>query len=168
MRPGDVALVRTDNLIGGAIRLGTRSRVNHARLVVSEDGRCLEANADGADFGWIRPSDIVVTAPLTDDQRSAIGPIAKQLAGTPYGYLDCAALGLAQLGITLPSVKRRLARPDRLFCSQLVDYAWQLAGFHAFNDLRPPQDVSPGDLADLAFTSAWPVVQRPAGWRVHE
>jgi hypothetical protein len=168
MRPGDVALERGHTLVGFLIRLGTRSRVNHAKLVVSEDGRCLSANADGADYEYVKPSDIIVSAPLTDDQRAMIPAIADHLAGTPYGYLDCAALGLAQLGITLPSVKRRLARPDRLFCSQLVDYAWQLVGFHAFNDLRPPQDVSPGDLADLAFTAGWSLVQRPSGWRVHQ
>lgn len=157
MRSGDIALVRTPDLIGWTIRLATRSRYNHVRLVLSAAGDVLEANPSGAEYGTVRTGDLIVSPPLTDTQRADIPLIAGYLAGTPYGFGDVAALGLAQFGITLPSVRRRIEQPDRLFCSQLVDYAWQLAGFHAFTDGRTPQDVTPGDLADLAFRSGWPV-----------
>jgi len=156
--PGDVALSRSATFVGWAIRLGTRSRVNHARLITDGLGETVEALPHGAVRGQTQPGDLIIRPPLTGDQRLAIPGIAASLVGTPYGFLDVAALGLAQFGITLPSVTRRIARPDRLFCSQLVDYAWFLAGFHAFTDHRTPQDVSPGDLADLALRDGWEVI----------
>lgn len=156
--PGDVALARSNGIPAWLIRLGTRSRYNHARLVVTERGGTVEAMGSGAVRGHVHKGDVVVRPPLTDEQRNAIPAIGDSLIGTPYGWLDVAALGLAQFGILLPSVKRRIERPDRLFCSQLVDYAWTLAGFHAYDDGRTPQDVSPGDLEELAFRSGWGLV----------
>lgn len=156
--PGDVALARGNDAVGLAIQFGTRSRFNHVRLVTNEVGHVLEADPSGAEWGLVHPDDVVVRPPLTMEQRSRIDGIAAHLHGTPYGFLDCAALGLAQFGLTLPSVTRRVSRPDRLFCSQLVDYAWFLSGFRAFDDGRVPQDVSPGDIADLAFRAGWKVV----------
>lgn len=157
-KPGDVALTRSPSLVGWAIRLGTRSHYNHARLVVSEYGDVVEALSRGASRGVVRSDDVVVRPPMTDRERAEIPAIGESLLGTPYGFLDVAAIGLAQFGLVLPSVTRRIERPDHLFCSQLVDYAWTLAGFHAFDDGRVPQDVTPGDLADLAFRSGWTVV----------
>ena len=156
--PGDVALARGSGIVDALIRWGTRSRYNHARLVVDGLGETVEALSSGAIRRHVQLTDVIVRPPLTGKQRAAIPGIAASLVGTPYGFLDVAALGLAQFGITLPSVTRRIARPDRLFCSQLVDEAWREAGFHAFTDGRTPQDVSPGDLADLAFRDGWEVV----------
>lgn len=166
VRAGDVALVRSAGFVAWCIRLGTRSRFNHARLVIDDADGTLEANPGGAQFGYVSATDLIVSPPLTDAQRAKIPDIARSLHGIPYAFADVAAIGLAQFGLTLPSVKRRLARPDRLFCSQLVDQAWSLAGFQAFNDGRPPQDVSPGDIADLAFAAGWTVVQQPAQYVV--
>jgi hypothetical protein len=157
MQAGDIALVHNSGIVDDLIRWGTRSRYNHVRLIVDDKGNTVEALAHGAQRGHVRPGDLVVSPPMLAIQRHRIPSIATHLLGTPYGFLDVAALGLAQFGITLPSVKRRIARPDRLFCSQLVDYAWSLAGYHAFTDGRTPQDVSPGDLADLAFREGWKV-----------
>lgn len=156
--PGDVALARGNDFVGMGIQFGTRSRYNHVRLLVDTKGKVLEADPSGAQWHHVHPDDVVVRPPLTVAEQAAIPEIAQRLHGTPYGFLDCAALGLAQFGITLPSVTRRVSRPDRLFCSQLVDYAWFLAGFRAFDDGRVPQDVSPGDIADLAFRAGWKVV----------
>jgi hypothetical protein len=159
-QPGDIALVHETGPVALGIQYGTRSRYNHVRLVVDTmHGRVVEAKPGGAARGHVGRNDVVVRPPLTWEQRAKIPAIAASLLGTPYGFLDVAALGLAQVGIVLPGVKHRIARPDRLFCSQLVDYAWTLAGFHAFTDDRTPQDVSPGDLADLAFRQGWGVVK---------
>lgn len=157
-RPGDIALVRNSGIVDTLIRWGTRSRYNHVRLIVDEDGGTVEALAKGASKGHVMPGDVVVRPPLSSPEVAKIPVLADWVVGTRYGFLDVAALGLAQFGITLPSVKRRIRRPDRLFCSQLVDYLWTLAGYHAFTDHRTPQDVSPGDLADLAFREGWPHV----------
>lgn len=158
-RPGDIALVRSTGPVAWAIRLGTRSRYNHVRLITSPRGDTLEAVPRGAMHGHVQPGDLVVRPPLTPVEVRRIPRAAQTLAGRPYGFLDVAALGLAQFGIMLPVVRRRIRNPKTLFCSQLVDYAWTLAGFHAYTDNRVPQDVSPGDLGDLAFRDGWKVVQ---------
>jgi hypothetical protein len=156
--PGDVALSRSDSFTGWAIRLGTRSRINHTRWVVDEAGGTLEAMSKGAVWGHVRKGDLVIRPPMTDDQREQVPTIARELHGTKYGFLGVLALGLAQFGIMLPWVRTRIQRRDELFCSQLVDYGWYLCGFHAYTDGRVPQDVSPGDLGDLAFRSGWKVI----------
>lgn len=154
-QPGDMCLVASPTLVGAAIRLGTRSRFNHVRLVITATGGTVEAQPEGAVRGRVRAGDLVVRPPLTSEQQARIPAVGASLTGIPYGFLDVAALGLAQFGVTLPSVTRRIERPDRLFCSQLYDYALFLAGVHLFDDGRVPQDVSPGDLGDLAFRTGW-------------
>lgn len=156
MRPGDFALVRTNGVIGWLIRVVTRSQYNHARLIVADNGTVLEANPTGAEVGHVRAGDVVVSVPLTDEQRAQIPFVAIHLLGRPYGFLDVAALGLSRLGLRIPSVRRRIANPRTLFCSQLVDLAWANVGFQAFADGRTPQDVTPGDLDDLAKRGGWP------------
>ena len=155
MRPGDLALVRPDAFVGYAVSVFTISRYCHVRLIVDEGGTTVEALPSGAALGRVQEGDVIVSAPLTTYERAAVPGAARALLGVPYGYLDVAALGLAQVGLRLPSLARRIERPDRLFCSQLADLVWQTVGFHAFDDGRLPQNVSPGDLADLAFTSGW-------------
>lgn len=153
MRAGDIALATSDNhsWYGVLIRWFTRSRYSHVRLVIDPMGRTIEALDGGVGYGMVQPSDVVVRPPLTDAQRAVIPAIAADLIGTPYGWFDVVVLGLAQLRIRLPLLRREVERPDRLFCSQLVDYVWRLAGYKAFDDGRQPQNVSPGDLADLAL-----------------
>lgn len=156
MLPGDVALFRPANWVGRTISVFTMSRYCHIRLIVTPTGDTVEADFGGAVRGHVHKGDVVVSVPLSDDQRARIGAVAAPMVGIPYGLADILALGLAQLGVRLPSLARRIARPDRLFCSQLVDLAWGGVGYTAFHDGRLPQDVSPGDIADLAFTSSWP------------
>jgi uncharacterized protein YycO len=166
VRPGDVALVRPNGWLGEVISVDTRSPYCHARMITASDGSTVEANPPGAYRGKVQPGDVIVTAPLTDEQRAQIAEVAEKLVGTPYGFLDVGALGLAQFGLRLPFLEARLGRTDRLFCSQLVDLVWQRVGFRAFTPEtdpdfqrtgkeRLPQDVTPGDLADLAFCSSW-------------
>lgn len=156
MKPGDVALFRPANPVGNAIAVFDQARYCHIRLVTDEDGGTIEADFKGAIKGHVQDGDVIVTAPLSDEQRAAILAAAEQLLGTPYGFADIAALALSKLGVKLPFLSKRLARPDRLFCSQLVDIVWQAVGFHAFDDGRPPQSVTPGDIADHAFVNSWP------------
>ena len=156
MKPGDVALFRPANPIGWAIAIFDQARYCHVRMIVDEAGTTVEADFKGAIRGHVQDGDVIVSAPLTDEEGAKILAAAEQLLGTPYGFADIAALALAKLGIRLPFLSKRLARPDRLFCSQLVDIVWQKAGFKAFNDDRLPQDVTPGDIADTAFVGSWP------------
>lgn len=159
-RPGDVALVCHHNLYGEAIRLVTRARYNHARFVVDKEGGVVEALVRrGASRGQVQPGDLVLRPPLTDEQVARIPEIGERLVRTKYALADVAALGLARCGLMLPVVEERIKRPDRLFCSQLVDYGWELAGYHAFTDGRVPQNVDPGDIGDLALREGWELIQ---------
>jgi hypothetical protein len=156
--PGDVALSYSHSFVGWAIRVVTRSRYNHARWVVDTQGKTLEAMSKGAVWGHVRSGDLVIRPPMTDEERAKVPEVAAKLHGRGYGFLGVAAIGLAQFGITPAWVRKRIQRRDELFCSQLVDYGWELCGFHAYTDHRIPQDVSPGDLADNGFRAGWKVV----------
>ncbi len=159
MRPGDLVLVPDkglSSLYRVTIRMVTRSRFAHTALVVDEYGTTVETSSDrGVHWGTIEPGDIILSAPLTDEQRDRVVPIVTPFIGLPYGMGDVVALGLARARINLPRVRREVANPSRMFCSQMVDHVWRLAGYRAFNDGRQPHNVSPRDLADLA-----------AGWKL--
>jgi hypothetical protein len=163
MQPGDAALVRPDSFRGQIVSDFTNSRYCHIRLITSADGDTIEADSNGAFRGRVRKGDVIVTAPLTDAQRALIPGIADQFVGVPYDWTDVIALGLSQLGFHSPRLARRIANPDRLFCSQLVDLVWHIAKFTAFTDGRLPQAVTPGDIADLAFSSGWPSKSHDGG-----
>ena len=155
MKPGDVALYRPHNTLGATVAWLTRARYCHVRLIVDEAGHTVEADLKGAIRGAVQKGDVIVTAPLTDAQRAAIPALAAGVVGTPYGFLDILALLLAAFGLRFRWLAHRVGRSDRLICSQLVDVVWQAAGFHAFDDGRLPQDVTPGDIADTALSTGW-------------
>lgn len=143
---------------GSVVASVSMGRYCHVRLVVDEYGTSLSAEDDGA--VWERnlyEGDVHVSVPLTDEQRANILGVARAFHGTPYDRVGMVLVGLSRLGLRLPWLNKELARTDRLFCSQLVDLVWRRAGFHAFDDGRQPQDVTPGDLADLAFRYGWQV-----------
>jgi len=156
MQAGDIAMVKTTAIWGALIRVFTRSRYDHAVLILNDRGLAVEAVPSGARYCYVQPEDIVVSPPLTSDQRLVVRAKGHALIGTRYNFLDVGLLGLAQLGVRAEWLRKRLARADRLFCSQLIDLALQDAGYHLFEDGRLPQNVSPGDLADLAFREGWP------------
>lgn len=78
--------------------------------------------------------------------RERIVDIGRGLKGVPYNYLDYLAIGLEHFHIRPKLVTSRVRRQDRLICSQLVDFVYNMAGIHLFDDGRLPQDVTPADL----------------------
>lgn len=153
-RPGSMGVVRTHGWAAFGIRLFTFSRYNHAVVCVS-DNHLVEAQPSGAVLNNLHTYDGNVewweTQPVSDGVAQAIANRAIDQLGKPYGWLDLIALGLNNLGFHNKRVLRRLARTDRLICSQLVDYANLLAGVQLYADGRSPGAVSPGDLAELMF-----------------
>jgi len=145
--PGDFGLVRTPDLMGALIRLGTRSPANHAFIYVGA-GNIVEAAPGGArvrsvaEYGdRVRWSSIA----LTPAQRVLVVDAARSLVGRPYGFLDIAALALASFGLPTGWVERRVARCTGLICSQLVALAYEAAGI----ELSPgdtPATTTPADL----------------------
>ena len=151
LAPGSHFVVRTGGLAGQVIRLGTRSQANHAGIILDADGTTVEAQPGGAVVGHLsryKRHLVVVNdlEPLDDATRAWIVDEARALIGTPYSWLDIAALGLTALGIRWAWLARRVARTDRLVCSQAVDLAYQRAGVQMYDDGRLPSAVTPGDL----------------------
>ena len=149
---GEFFVVRTNGWAAWLIRAVTRSEVNHAGIYVG-GGRVVEAQPSGAVLGYtiVYPGAIWSGAAITQGRGQRIADAALGLRGTPYSWLDCLAIGLADIfGHALPKpIRDRLRLPNHLMCSQLVDTAYLAAGVHLFDDNRLPGDVSPGDLYDL-------------------
>lgn len=155
-QPGDFFVARSVGPFSWLTRLVTRSHYAHAGFFVTA-GTVVEAEPGGARLTpWshftgkvVRTSAGVPGFELTDDQRRHAAAVGMSLVGTPYGFLDLLCIGLLQFGVRPRWVRNRVRRSDRLICSQLVDLARLALGSHLFDDGRLPQDVSPGDLADL-------------------
>ena len=169
--PGTIVLTEIRGPLGLLVGLGqllTRdgSRYTHAGICVG-DGTVIEAHPRGVRvvqmseyldgraiaFGWM--------IPLSAGRRARIVEEAQALIGARYNWLDYVSLGLTHFGIRPGFVARRIARSDRLICSQLCDTAYLRAGIHLFDDGRAPGDVTPGDLANLFIEQNWALHQ---GW----
>lgn len=149
---GDYFVTRTGGWVAKVIRLVTHSKVNHAGVYVGA-GRIVEAQPHGArlTFASDYPHAVWSHVPLTTGQRATLRFNAMLVLGTPYGFLDIVALAYAKVlrRATPRFIRRQVERSDRLICSQLVDVVYQRAGIKLFNDGRPAEDVTPGDLYDL-------------------
>jgi len=71
---------------------------------------------------------------------------ARKYVGTPYSFLDYAAIAGLHLGIKDGCVRRRVTSSKHMICSQLADQSMSDAGWHVFDDGRLPQDVTPAAL----------------------
>lgn len=163
MQPGDYCVVATTGIMARLIRLVTRSSVNHAFILVGP-GRIIEADPGGAVEtnlanynGLYQVWSDMDLSPLV---RAKIVDAAHSHIGAPYSWLDDLCIGLTHLfGVHVPtSVRRRLANPKRLECSQLIDQCYLDAGIHLFSGDRSriPGDVAPGDLLALILTHTQP------------
>lgn len=164
-QPGDYGVVTTNGWAARLIQAVTRSHYNHAFIYVG-DGTIIEGRPSGAGYASLAsyPNVLWSTVPLTPAQRTGIVAAATALIGTPYSWVDCAAIGVAHLiRLHVPTVirrnlswvwdpvKHRLHRVDRLECAQLVDLTYEQNRAALFADHRDPGDVAPSDLADLAL-----------------
>lgn len=84
---------------------------------------------------------------LSDAERESIVDHAIGMVGTPYSFLDYAAIGAARL-LHTKALENYVGDTGHMICSQLVDEAFACAGIELFPD-RIPGDVAPGDLARL-------------------
>lgn len=189
--PGDWIVTRTggrlyDRVIAWLIRWITATKVghrwrdspvNHAAVFVGPvsrypEGALVEARPGGAAYVSVTayPEAIWSSGRLperltpTDAQRERIAAAAKGMLGTPYGFLDDLAVGLAQrrtrdtLGRWVsvdrpPWWVRRIADRHTLICSQLVAAAWHDSGL----------DLYPGRLEGLVTPEDLDALLEPAG-----
>lgn len=137
--------------------------VNHAALFVGPtdeypEGAIIEARPGGVGYNSVNayPDAIWCTGRLaarltpTPAQREAIAAAARDLIGTPYGYLDDLIAGLAQprLGAHVTGREwwvKRLTGRKRLECAQAVDIAWREGGVALFPG-RLPGLIVPEDM----------------------
>lgn len=160
-KPGSIGVVKVTGDVGKWIRFGEwlldgHETYQHA-FVVLDDGTLIEAQPGGAvihplsEWPNARYND---NMPLTDAQRAAIVKNARELWGTPYGWLDYASLVLMKFHIRPAFVVKRVNNPGHLICSQLADLAYQRAGVELFEG-RHAGDVTPGDLGQLFDNKGW-------------
>lgn len=171
---GQIGLIsRGGGWVSRGIEWVTRSPYHHV-IVGIGNGLCIGAESHGA---TIRPVEDFPGATwsrfdLSDDQRHAIVTWCLHHVGTPYNWLDDAAIGVALvfgplLDRALPrwvrrlltpvvaAVGRRLSRDDRLECAQLADAAYEAAGIHLFTDGRLPGAVYPGSFGPIFAAHGW-------------
>lgn len=148
---GAYFVTKTPSFFGQVIRWATRSPVNHAGIYIGS-GLIVDAQPKGARACRLSqyPNAIWSDEPLTRSQGLRIATEALSLVGTPYSWLDIAALAWSRVlkRGTPRWVRHRLERNDRLICSQLVDLCYRRNGVVLFLD-KSSCDVTPGDLYTL-------------------
>lgn len=175
-----------DRFVGRAIRFATATqdqygkwhdaKVNHSFIYVG-DGQIVEATPKGAKLSnWDSyGSDAIwpVNGIGTRDKTGRLTPLeiddatlakvadeARKLVGTPYGFLDLLAVGLAQARFKRvvdpsevlaeqPWWVRQIEDEHRLICSQLDDTAYKNVGVELLQNIPVPGLVTPADLYGL-------------------
>ncbi|MFF2493236.1 hypothetical protein [Agromyces sp. NPDC058064] len=156
-----VAVVHSDRGLAARLVQGiTGSAWNHI-IVAINDTHCLSAEPGGAIVRPISYYDdhLVVWSrfELDAQQRRRIVNWAWQHVGVPYSWPDFIAAGISSLTkrATPRWLRRFVARPDRLICSQLCDLALQAGGLHLFADHRPAGAVTPASFGALFVELGW-------------
>lgn len=150
MTPGQYGCVRTGGFLGWLIRVGTRSRYNHA-FIVMDGGQVVQADPKGASWGQLSDyqHDAVVFSQdvLSPEQRAAIMNKAVVLLGTPYGWTDIVRLALRCAGVQWQWLTRAADNERAMICSQLVSACGAAAGVDWLCGREAAAAVTPGDLA---------------------
>jgi uncharacterized protein YycO len=172
--PGRIGLTQIHGDLGKAIRFGQWlngsgfSKFEHAFLDLG-NGTLIEAEPGGArveplskyamqDVYWCDS----VYATLTEDQKFRIVNAARLLRGTPYSFLDYAALFTHRLHIPVPGLRDFIADTHHEICSQLVDFAYNIGGAPLFQN-RWTGYVTPGDLWKLDMAQVRRIESVPCG-----
>ena len=149
MRAGDFLLVHSTGVFPWLIRVGERlhfkgkgSQWSHAALIVSDDGKTIEAQARGVVASTVSAHSVcqVVDSGLSDAGRQQVCRFAASCLGDEYGYLTLASIVLDLLTPSFLTFRR----PKTLICSELVARSLEHGGWIC-PDLDTSQ-VMPSDL----------------------
>lgn len=155
-RPGDFGIKPGGGLAMWLVRLGTFSRYGHACIVESINPvpgphvvTVIEALPSGVTRSYVEPSEFrwSTGGPIvpTEGQRQLIVAVALDCLGRGYDWPSIAGFVVRFFGAKFGYSPDH---PDnRLFCSELVVWAYREAGVDLFPG-KAPGDVSPGDLVD--------------------
>jgi len=162
--PGTIGLSRIGGALGwwisaGQALSGDASAWTHAFVVLDAD-TVIEAQPGGARLAPLAPYLALDRAvflhgwPRLDDvQVERLREEARRLVGTPYSFLDYLSLAALALDVRPAWLGRYVASTGHMICSQLVDHLMSQVGAHLFDDGRPSQDVTPGDI-EIAYVRA--------------
>ena len=152
--PGDFILTHSKAIPGKVIRAGEFIRYhgdmrdfshwNHSALIISEDGKLIEAVGRGVSYGHI--SDYkdqeyyIVSTKLNKQSQEQAIDAAISFLDEKYGWVTIASLTLE----LLTGVKIQFSSSNSIICSALVAMSlW--AGGYVFS--RNPLQMMPADLA---------------------
>lgn len=154
---GSIGLTRIAGDVGELIRVGQwlngdgYSDFEHAFVYVG-NGEIVEAEPGGArQVAQHYTLRSVVWLPCPADYGRAVADAAIELVGTPYSFLDYAALATHRLHLPAPGLREYIQDTGHMICSQLCDEAARLGGWHLFDDGRWEGYVTPGALRRLAL-----------------
>lgn len=147
---------------GGLIRIGQWlngdgfGEYEHAAIYVG-NGTIIEAQNTGvavAKASRYDNNDTLWSTGLivnTVEQQTLIASAAYRYVGTPYSWMDYAALAAKRLHLNplAPELRSYVASTGHMICSQVVDQCYQDGGVHLFDDGRWPGYVTPGSLLNL-------------------
>lgn len=161
-RPGCYGVVKTHGFVPFIIRLLTRSKFDHAFVVINAAGDIVEAEPEAARVGNIGayaglPILVNSGEPMTNAQRDAVIAAACGYIGTPYAFLDIIRLALASLGIRWRWLTTEADVENAMVCSTLVAAAGLKAGLTGWLcEEAAPSLVRPADLARRDGMQPWP------------
>jgi uncharacterized protein YycO len=153
-KPGDFILTHSKAIPGKVIRAGEFIRYhgdmrdfshwNHAALIISEDGKLIEAVGRGVSYGHISEYQDVeyylINTNLNKQSQDQTVNAAISFLDDKYGWVTIASLTIE----LLTGIKIQFSSSNSIICSALVAIAlW--AGGYVFD--RNPLQMMPADLA---------------------
>jgi len=158
-RPGDIGLTQITGPVGTLIGLGEKlngdrfTQYQHAFVVLSGN-RLIEAEPGGAGLGMLseyagRENLFLRPEGFTMAQGAVVAAASERYVGTPYSFMDYLAIAAHRFRLPVPWLRSYIESTRHLICSQLVDAAYQAAGYQLFSDRRWSGFVTPADLAEL-------------------
>lgn len=150
IRSGELALRRIYR-----DRLPARAADYQHAFTYAGTGLVFEARPGGAGYKALvsYPADKILWLPreLSLQQRQICQQLIAASVGTPYSYLDYAAIAAHALDPDWMTLKDFVASDDHMICSQMCDWLHNKIGDHIFADGRWEGFVTPMDLAATAL-----------------
>jgi len=158
-QPGDIGITQIGDVGGAAIRWAQRLNgegfedFEHVFGVVGNYGGrvvIIEAMPQGARIidNW---HDVNRTRWIKcpDQYRSLMADNLDALDHIPYSWADYGALAAHRFHVPVPGLREYIRDSRHLICSQLVDHAADVSGWHLFDDGRWEGYVTPASMNHL-------------------
>lgn len=159
-RPGDIGLTQISGRVGQGIRAAQWlngegfADYEHAFVYIGQadvdpgQKLIIEAEPGGALLSRLEIYDRsrVLWLSCPPQYGDAVATAALSFRGTPYSFLDYAAIDLHRFHIPAPHLRAYIESSRHMICSQLADRAAEIGGWKIFDDGRWPGFVTPGSL----------------------